>query len=212
MFIVLKNLFVLLSLLFCLIQTNKNATVRFNFITKILTIKTMKSIKKHTKLLCLLFLVAFFQNVVAQEVQPKRSTLSMGGASQLYSNGENSYYILQSVGQFGTIGSIKSSNIVLRQGFVQAMALENQLQEQENQLHAEIFPNPVQNNLSIAFGEMMTSPIQVSLYDMTGRTLVVKDFEPNAQISLDISNLTAGNYLLKIVSGNKKNTLNVFKK
>lgn len=60
----------------------------------------------------------------------------------------------------------------------------------------KIYPNPVKDIIS--FNYMLNSKLYVEVYDITGRK--VMDLS-NADSSIDVSELSSGNYILKIKSG-----------
>jgi len=59
-----------------------------------------------------------------------------------------------------------------------------------------VFPNPAYNNVTIKNASGST----IALYDILGNQLIVKD-NINDEFMLDISGLTQGNYVLKIING-----------
>lgn len=71
------------------------------------------------------------------------------------------------------------------------------ISEQRNALSIDIFPNPVQN---VAMIKMISDPSHVTglkIYDITGKTVLVKDLEDLAQnqlLTIDLGALTSGIY------------------
>lgn len=64
-----------------------------------------------------------------------------------------------------------------------------------------IFPNPVQNNLILS-NPIVSSETSIEIYDLTGRN--VKSFHPKyeSELTFDVQDLQAGNYVLKITTEN----------
>jgi plastocyanin len=71
------------------------------------------------------------------------------------------------------------------------------ISEQRNALGIDIFPNPVQN---VAFIKMISDPAHVTglkIYDITGKTIMVKDLKNLSQdqlLTIDLSTLNSGIY------------------
>ncbi len=64
-----------------------------------------------------------------------------------------------------------------------------------------IYPNPVQNNLILS-NPIVSSETSIEIYDLTGRK--VKSIHPKyeSELTLDVQDLQAGNYVLKITTEN----------
>jgi hypothetical protein len=61
-----------------------------------------------------------------------------------------------------------------------------------------LYPNPANSQLFINHGN---TPIQtVAIYDMVGRLLKTENVNLKSQIAIDISNLQAGLYVVKVTS------------
>ena len=71
-----------------------------------------------------------------------------------------------------------------------------------------IFPNPCQNMLNINTNSQNLKLIQV--YDLYGKELISKN-TMDSQISIDLSTLTQGVYVLQINDTNKKSTYSIVK-
>jgi hypothetical protein len=70
------------------------------------------------------------------------------------------------------------------------------------------YPNPAVNELSFEFNFLNNSGATARIYDLAGRTVLVKEFEKNyvgnQKFSLDISSLTTGVYFLEFVVDDTK--------
>lgn len=69
------------------------------------------------------------------------------------------------------------------------------------------YPNPVKNNLTIRYTENISS---ATVYNILGQELFVKNMN-NTEGQIDMSNLAAGTYLVKVNSGKKVQTIKVIK-
>lgn len=69
---------------------------------------------------------------------------------------------------------------------------------------AVFYPNPAQNQLHIAFGNLETPKINLQLIDWLGKIVLEKEFYPTAnQATIDVSTLAKGMYLARITSANQ---------
>ena len=62
----------------------------------------------------------------------------------------------------------------------------------------KIFPNPAKNNINIEFSKTMNCTINI--VDINGHIVVSEKFTNNAKVSIDISNLVSGNYIVRCKS------------
>jgi hypothetical protein len=72
----------------------------------------------------------------------------------------------------------------------------------------DIYPNPSQGKFTIELSTNSSSNIQLSIYDLRGRSLVNKHYDVfgKFQQELDVSHLASGIYLLKLTDGSKSFT------
>jgi len=67
----------------------------------------------------------------------------------------------------------------------------------------QIFPNPAQDKLNIQFAENFnTEQITIAVYDIMGKIVFEKEYLSESLISVDVQNLIAGCYFLKINNNN----------
>ncbi|HTN45691.1 MAG TPA: T9SS type A sorting domain-containing protein [Flavipsychrobacter sp.] len=69
-------------------------------------------------------------------------------------------------------------------------------------LKFSLYPNPVKDRINI---EVIQSdkPVNVSVYDIVGKVVKQASYGKNEKISLDVSDLQNGNYIVKLVSGSR---------
>ncbi len=77
----------------------------------------------------------------------------------------------------------------------------------------QVYPNPADGIITIAFPDIETSDVKVEVYDLLGRTAFASDFSNiGAAVQMDLSGLSNGNYILKVSAAGgiatKKITLN----
>ncbi len=63
-----------------------------------------------------------------------------------------------------------------------------------------IFPNPVDDLLNISFNSHIAEPTEIEVYDITGRKIkhAIMDFDGYSPVSMDVSSLTRGVYLVSV--------------
>jgi hypothetical protein len=66
-----------------------------------------------------------------------------------------------------------------------------------------LFPNPVQDYLLITLGEYVPAHGQVMIYDVTGRPIITQRIY-YGQNSVDMSALSAGVYVWKVMDGKRE--------
>lgn len=150
-------------------------------------------------ILCIIF-CACTATVFGQYEQ--RSSLGMSGSTSKVTSGDTSYYVLASVGQQSVIGTIGNETYTMRQGFQQPPIRVMSSSGDVTGLEATVYPNPVGSFVTVAFGASIDTDIQSILYDIQGRNITSMTLAPTQSFQLDMSQLAAGTYILKIWVGN----------
>jgi hypothetical protein len=72
------------------------------------------------------------------------------------------------------------------------------------QLHLNLYPNPVQDFLQLESGTVFSDPIQVEFFDPTGRRIISfsQDCAGQSSATLDVSGISSGYYLITVKSKN----------
>ena len=131
-----------------------------------------------------------------------RSNISNSGSSTQINN---KYTVQQSVGQISPIGLKETNEHTVRQGFIQPAQLRRMLATSNAaDLLVSIFPNPTTDKITIAFNELVTGKVNLSIYDQTGKLVMDENREGQAQLSYSLANLAAGNYFVKVNTANKE--------
>ncbi len=110
---------------------------------------------------------------------------------------------------------IRISNSNLRSAV--AIQEENEETVEEPQIFTDhlsqstilIYPNPTKGLLKIEINGGI-NPVDLQLYDMSGR-LLQQESNVASSVTLDLSRLPAGTYILRLVSGNQKNEWKIIK-
>lgn len=71
----------------------------------------------------------------------------------------------------------------------------------------KVYPNPVTDLLNLSFDKEITA---VSIYNLLGQKVATKNINNNEN-SIDVSHLTSGTYLIKVISGVGVKTLKIIK-
>lgn len=126
-------------------------------------------------------------------------------SSSIYSNAGDhkvmpGYSLQYTLGELSTQTYTTPQNI-LTEGFHQGTLTISAIDDLTASSGIRIFPNPSVSNLFIAY-EKFSPETQVTLFDMLGRVIMVSNKKvENHVLSLDISNLAQGSYIVQINDG-----------
>ena len=76
---------------------------------------------------------------------------------------------------------------------------------------AEAFPNPVSDNVRIKVHETLQAPVTVSVYSVFGQLAHSEIINDTRNITLDLSRLESGIYILRITDGNRESFVRIIK-
>lgn len=166
---------------------------------------------KNVLLCCMGF--ALLQGLNAQNTSVLRSTLSVSGASlEVWSSG-NTYVLQESIGQLGITGTFETSQAVVRQGFIQPVAMSKlHSPEKSVPLIYDFYPNPVDSKLTVLFQTPVSSKLSISIHNLLGVTLISKTFKPGQRFEIDTVDLPSGSYLLEVTTGNSKSLKKIIRR
>lgn len=108
--------------------------------------------------------------------------------------------------------SVSTPDFVCSSDRVEVQAVVVGIDELDNVSEMGIYPNPAQDDLTISFGSLNNVQIQVSLLDQTGRVVMNEAINGNSGTNahrLDVSNLAAGLYQIRLTCGDRKVTRKV---
>ena len=128
----------------------------------------------------------------------KSALTSVGSASVVLKDPNKTYLIQQSIGQQGIIGTATKGNISLQQGFLTHVLIENDLVPEGENINFTALPNPVSEVLTISFARRTRTPVQVRLFDLTGRLVFFREYAPDNAITVQVGSLEEAVYLLQI--------------
>ena len=99
-----------------------------------------------------------------------------------------------------------SSNIIITQGFQQPNGTAVGIKELNNGLSVNVYPNPASNDVVLEIDAKSNLMVNATVYDMEGKTtgVSVSNLKVNGTLkqTLDISELTTGNYLISFTDEN----------
>ncbi|MFK8164163.1 MAG: T9SS type A sorting domain-containing protein, partial [Lewinella sp.] len=70
----------------------------------------------------------------------------------------------------------------------------------------KVFPNPTSDHLNVVYKAAEGAPVQITVWDLTGRKVLEQSTRRTVRATLDVSHLKAGIYLLDLRSGNDRQT------
>ncbi|MDO5968804.1 T9SS type A sorting domain-containing protein [Flavivirga aquimarina] len=128
----------------------------------------------------------------------RKQTLASQGSSHVVFADNKSYYIIESIGQASIINTFNANNHSLRQGYIQPVSASIVVNGFNTDFKAVIFPNPYSSEVQIKFKEPVIDILQVTIRDVLGRIILSQQYDPLQLITLNLSHLTIGSYLVHI--------------
>lgn len=131
--------------------------------------------------------------------------IASGGGFQASPSGSLS----STFGQLETETSTStSSSYVITQGFQQPEKMLTGVEEIDNSFEASVFPNPVQDFLTLELTVMQDVTVQLAWINASGQILYMPPAQlisaGTSQVSLDVSSFTSGTYFLRADLGDSK--------
>ncbi|SDW85206.1 Por secretion system C-terminal sorting domain-containing protein [Lutibacter oricola] len=137
------------------------------------------------------------------------STIGSNGTSKIINSNNESYYVSQSIDQTSVIGTFTKNGYTIRQGFQQPKY--NIGSSNNFNLNATVYPNPFNHSVNISFTDTITDSINITITDMSGRTLKSIKHKASQKIELHLEYLSSGIYILKVTTKNKQLITNLLK-
>ena len=117
----------------------------------------------------------------------------------------NKYIVQQSVGQISPIGLKETNEHTVRQGFIQPAQLKRMLAASNAaDLLVSVYPNPTTDKITLAFNELVTGKVILSIYDQMGKLVMEENKEGQVELSYSLANLSLGNYFVKVNTSTKE--------
>ena len=157
-----------------------------------------------------LLLIILFLSFGVSAQMTLRQTLSISGGISKANIGSKRYVLFQSIGQQSVINTFNVEQKNLRQGFIQPLG-PAALADDALVLSLILYPNPFVDTINIDFEEEPVEGIYVSLFDMMGRQVFLKEYEISQNLNVPIGNISSGGYFINIQSGERKNVKQLIK-
>ena len=131
-----------------------------------------------------------------------RSTISNSGSS---TQTQDNYVVQQSVGQISPLGLKETNEHTVRQGFIQPAQLKRMLAASNAaDLLVSVYPNPTTDKITIAFNELVTGKVNLSIYDQMGKLVMEENRESEVELSYSLIKLAVGTYFVKVNTSTKE--------
>lgn len=142
-----------------------------------------------------------------------RSSSGSGGSSKNISTSNGTYNVSQSIGQGSVIGTTTKNGYSILQGYQQRVVSRiPSLSLTDQSLPAMVYPNPFSESINILFRELITDDVLIMVFDATGRMVISKKMTASILVTVPLSQLPKGAYILKAMCGNKKFSAGILKK
>lgn len=170
------------------------------------------NLKEKIFVFSVLLLFLSVQNASSQAPKMLRSSLSISGSSSSIVVNGDKYFYQQSVGQDGLIGINLSSPLALRQGFIQPIISICKSTKDKNLLRVLVYPNPVDDYVTLTFMDVINDNIVVTIYNSWGKVVDNSLYIAAQELHLNLNELSTGLYIVKITCGNKASSVKLIKK
>lgn len=165
-----------------------------------------------------MFLIRLFLFLLVIKIYPqqrnhisllKSAITAIGSSAVSVSNG--SYYVHQSIGESGMVGTVDMESTSHQQGFLNYVIANKEENSINEIFDLVIYPNPFIEYLKIDFSKTTHENISVKIYDVLGKIHISKEYLPTDKIKIPIEKLRSGNYLIQIKTGKQTVTQKVCK-
>ena len=112
------------------------------------------------------------------------------------------------------VQTFSDGSTMLTQGFQQGnITVSTAVDEMsESAMDVQIYPNPVSNRLNVEFKNMVDQTVQVRLVDLTGKTILTREFyNPSNTQRLNLNPVNSGTYMLEVNAGQKRKVFKIVK-
>lgn len=112
------------------------------------------------------------------------------------------------------VRTFSDGSTLLTQGFHQGnLTVSTAVDEMsESAMDVQIYPNPVDDILNVEFKNMVDQTIQVKLVDLTGKTVLRKEFsQPSNAVRLNLNSVSSGSYMLEVRAADKRKVFKIVK-
>ena len=146
----------------------------------------------------ILLVVGLGPTLLLAQIEIVPSVIASSGA---YGQNE-SFSISWTLGEIATT-TLHGENMILTQGFQQALDFGVGIQKNEIDWTISVYPNPVHNELNIRFDLRESKDFLLEIQDVTGRILMLEPHEnvnPGDLVIINTSDFVSGVYFLRILT------------
>jgi hypothetical protein len=150
---------------------------------------------KHLVILMALCIIVL-HHATAQQLRLVKTAIASGSQSSLHAP------LSATIGQAGPVGFIGTGQLRLYQGFEHPFSFRN-ADAKTIEATWEIFPNPAHDHIEITNAAYSIVLSRIDVIDHRGTiafSLLVSEAEESHTVSVDISSLTPGAFLIKLYS------------
>lgn len=168
---------------------------------------------KNLFVLSMLFIISHaFSQAEPKLPSIKSSSLGMGGSSHTINSNNKTYYVSQSIGQSGVIGTNINRDHTILQGYQFSSISIEMIPDIENNLKASLYPNPFEESIRLSFDDIIKEAIFIQVFDITGREVMSKRYPPGQIFNIQLNYISAGIYNLIVKTGHKQFVAKIIKK
>jgi hypothetical protein len=110
--------------------------------------------------------------------------------------------VRQTIGQQSAIGNYRGANIIVGQGFLQSDKMKTAMPPVIS-ITTITYPNPFINSVNFQFSSLVTGPIKIALFDISGRLVFYKEkMAIDNTLTIDNLSFAQGEYLVKLTAKN----------
>jgi hypothetical protein len=139
--------------------------------------------------------------------QVKQEVIASAGGYSLNGNLSISWTLGETI-----IPTFQNGNLILTHGFQQQLIITSVEENLEELVKVTVYPNPASDNVNISFDEPLDGEVKVFLINSQGK-LVKTDVigETIVEKQMNLQDLPAGVYYLKLMKGKLSNVYKVVK-
>lgn len=132
----------------------------------------------------------------------QRQMVSAQGNSSALING---MYVSQSIGQQSVNGTFQKNKLTISQGYQQSFWNNYIKTNEASVISVKTYPNPFFDTLNFQFSQPITSPVQITLFDITGKIIFQQTKRSNeTQLTITNLQLPSATYLVHLVAEKMK--------
>ncbi|RNC86803.1 MAG: T9SS C-terminal target domain-containing protein [Winogradskyella sp.] len=138
------------------------------------------------------------------EYRIMKSNIGSAGSSQKVVTTSGTYSVSQSIGQSSVIGTYSRRGYYLLQGYQQPLEFRTSNIDYDTNLQAVVYPNPVDNKVTVQFNESIEDQFVIRIFDINGRLIYDREFSPIQSLEVYLDDISDGTYLMRVISERKK--------